>query len=415
MDNLILATQTGGILGPFALILGKILEVIYNLFASMGIYNIGFCIIAFTFVVRMLLLPMQIKQQKFSKLNSVMTPEIQAIQNKYKDKKDQQSQLAQQEEIKAIYDKYGTSPTGSCLQLIIQMPILFALYRVIMNVPAYVQPVKNLYLQVLNGLDASQMKQFFGLDKVASDLSAEKLNGCIDAMSGYTSSSSGVKLSDGVTLQKILEVADKGVAEKIEGINNFFGLNLSMSPSAMFNAGMITIVVALIIPILSGLFQLLSVQLSQKLNGAAMNSQDNPMAGSMKVMNIMMPLISIYMCWILSAGLGLYWMAGSLIMMLQQIFINLYMKRIDVNDIIEANKEKAAVKAEKRKEKQGIYRDRVLEASKTNTKNISGNSTMSASEKEEKIRRAKEASANKQNSMASKVNMVNEYNKRNEK
>ena len=86
----------------------------------------------------MLMLPMQIKQQKFSKLNSVMTPEIQKIQKKYQGKKDQQSQLAQQEEIKAVYDKYGTSPTGSCLQLLIQMPILFALYRVIMNVPAYV-------------------------------------------------------------------------------------------------------------------------------------------------------------------------------------------------------------------------------------------------------------------------------------
>ena len=372
-------------------------------------------IILVTIVVRMLMLPMQIKQQKFSKLNSVMTPEIQKIQKKYQGKKDQQSQLAQQEEIKAVYDKYGTSPTGSCLQLLIQMPILFALYRVIMNVPAYVKPVKDLYLQVLNGLNATQMKQFFGIDGLASGLSQDKINGCIDAMSGYTSSGSGVKLSDGVTLSKILEVADKGVADKIEGINNFFGLNLSMSPSGMFNAGMISIIVALIIPILSGLFQFLSVQLSQKLNGAAMDSADNPMASSMKIMNIMMPLMSIYMCWILSAGIGLYWMAGSLIMMLQQIFINIHMKKVDVNDIIEANKEKAAAKAEKRKQKEGIYRDKVLEASKTNTKNISGNSKISASEKEEKIRKAKEAAANKPNSMASKVNMVNEYNKRNEK
>lgn len=134
MDNLILATQTGGILKPFAWILGKILEIIYDLFSTMGIYNIGFCIIAFTIVVRMLMLPMQIKQQKFSKLNSVMTPEIQKIQKKYQGKKDQQSQLAQQEEIKAVYDKYGTSPTGSCLQLLIQMLFFLHFYRVIMNV-----------------------------------------------------------------------------------------------------------------------------------------------------------------------------------------------------------------------------------------------------------------------------------------
>ena len=411
MDNFIIATQTGGILRPFALILGKILEGIYNL----GIHNVGFCIIIFTFVVRMLMLPMQIKQQKTMKLNSVMTPEIQAIQKKYQNRKDQQSQLAQQEEIKAVYDKYGTSPTGSCLQLIIQIPILFALYRVIMNIPAYVQPVKDLYLKVLYGLDLSHMKQFFGLDKLAKDLSTDKLNGCIDAMTGYASRTSGtVKLTKGTTIDTILNAADKGAAENIRSINNFFGLNLGMSPGDMFKAGTITLIVALIIPILAGLFQLLSVQLSQRLNKVA-GAQDNPMANSMKVMNFLMPLMSVYMCWILSAGIGLYWMAGSLIMMLQQVFINIHMKKVDVNDIVEANKEKAAKKAEKRKEKKGIYREKFLEASQTNTRSMTGNSGMTASEKEEKIRKAKEAMASKEGSIASKAKLVNEYNKKNDK
>lgn len=149
----------------------------------------------------------------------------------------------------------------------------------------------------------------------------------------------------------------------------------------------------------------------QKLNNVA-GAQDNPMAGSMKVMNFMMPLMSVYMCWILSAGLGLYWMAGSLIMMLQQVFINLYMRKIDVNDIIEANKEKAEKKAEKRKEKQGIYREKVLEASKTNTRTMTSSSSMSAEEKEEKIRKAKAAS---RGSLAAKANMVKDFNEKNNK
>lgn len=416
MDNLIIATQTGGILKPFAWILGKILEVLYDGFAFFGIYNIGLLIIVFTFVVRMLMLPMTIKQQKFTKMNSVMTPEIQAIQKKYKEKKDQQSQLAMQEEMKAVYDKYGTSPTGSCLQLIIQMPILFALYRVIMNIPAYVQPIKELYSSVITSLNASQMSQFFGINTAGSKLKASQITQCIDALTGYSSRTKGaINLAKGVDASNVLSASpNTSAADKINSLNSFFGLNLGISPSAMFKAGTVTLIVALIIPILSGIFQLLSVQLSQKINGVA-STQDNPMAGSMKAMNIMMPLFSVYMCWILSAGIGLYWMAGSLIMMLQQIFINIHMKKVDVNDIIEANKEKAAAKAEKRKQKEGIYRDKVLEASKTNTKNISGNSKISASEKEEKIRKAKEAAANKPNSMASKVNMVNEYNKRNEK
>lgn len=87
---------------------------------------------------------------------------------------------------------------------------------------------------------------------------------------------------------------------------------------------------------------------------------DNPMAGSMKAMNIMMPLMSVYMCWILSAGIGLYWMAGSLVMILQQIFINLVLKNEDIDEIIEKNKDKAAAKAAKRKEKEGIYREKFL-------------------------------------------------------
>lgn len=414
MENFLIATQTGGILKPFAWILGKILEVIYDGFAFFGIYNIGLCIIIFTLVVRLLMTPMTIKQQKFQKLNSVMTPEIQAIQKKYKDKKDQQSQMAQQEEIKAVYDKYGTSPTGSCLQLLIQMPILLALYRVIMNIPAYVQPVKELYIKVLNGLSLEQMQQFFtNIKTPGNKLSSSQINSCIDAMTGYASRSKGnVTLTKGTELNDILAVADKGAASKIESLNDFFGLNLGMSPSAMFNAGMITLIAALVIPVLSGLFQLLSSQLMMKLNKTA-GAQDNPMAGSMKIMNYMMPLMSVYMCWILSAGLGLYWMAGSLIMMLQQVFINLYMKRIDVNDIIEANREKAEKKAEKRKEKQGIYRERVLEASKANTRNVTGSSSMSAEEKEEKIRKAKKAAGN--GSLSSKVNMVKDYNEKNSK
>ena len=93
----------------------------------------------------------------------------------------------------------------------------------------------------------------------------------------------------------------------------------------------------------------------------------------------------------------------------------MYLKNEDIDEIIEKNKDKAAAKAAKRKEKEGIYREKVLEASKVNAKNISSNSGMSAAEKEEKIRKAKEAMSKKEGSLASKVNMVSEFNKRNEK
>lgn len=412
MENLFLATQTGGILGPFAWILGKILEVIYNVFSAVGIYNIGLCIIIFTLVVRLLMLPSSIKQNKSMKVNSYITPEIQAVQKKYENKKDQASQLKMQEEMRAVYDKYGTSPTGGCLPLLIQMPILFSLYSVIRNIPAYVQPVKDLYIKVINGLSAAQAKEFFGLDKAGSKIKGDELNQCIDAMTGYLNKNATVKLTEGTNLSDILAVAESGVADKIREINTFLGFDISVSPSEMPKESFVAIVIALIIPVAAGLFQYLSVVLSQKLNKTASNA-DNPMGGSMKMMNIMMPLLSVWMCYSFDIGIGIYWVAGSLIMMLQQIFLNIYFKDIDVNQIIEANKEKAAAKAEKRKAKEGIYREKVLEASKVNTRNYSS-SQMSDAEREEKIRKAKEAQKNG-NSIAARAGMVSEYNKRNEK
>ena len=81
-----------------------------------------------------------------------MSPELQAIQAKYKGKKDNDSMLAMQQETKEVYAKYGVSQTGSCLQLLIQMPILFALYRVIYSIPAYVTIVKNAFSPLVEDL-----------------------------------------------------------------------------------------------------------------------------------------------------------------------------------------------------------------------------------------------------------------------
>ena len=126
----LLATQhTGAFLGPIAKLLGWIMNAIFNLMDSLfGVQNIGLSIILFTVVVYMCMLPLTYKQQKFSKMSAKMNPEIKAVQKKYAGKQDQASMMAMQDETKAVYAKYGVSPSGSCVQLIIQMPILFALY-----------------------------------------------------------------------------------------------------------------------------------------------------------------------------------------------------------------------------------------------------------------------------------------------
>ena len=145
MNFIVLTKNAGAFLGPIADIFGYIMDLLFKLTSSLGILNIGLCIILFTIVTRLLLFPLTIKQQRSSKLMNVMQPELNAIQKKYKGKDDQQSMMAMQAETKAVYEKYGTSMMGGCLPMLIQLPILFALYKVIYNIPAYVSSVKNYF------------------------------------------------------------------------------------------------------------------------------------------------------------------------------------------------------------------------------------------------------------------------------
>lgn len=126
-------------------IFGFIINLFYEVLVKMGIGKISVCIIVFTIVVKLLMLPMSIKQQKSMKLNAVINPEIQAIQKKYANKRDNDSVMKQQEELNAVYQKYGTSPTSGCMPILIQMPIIFALYGIMACLPDYITDVRDMY------------------------------------------------------------------------------------------------------------------------------------------------------------------------------------------------------------------------------------------------------------------------------
>ena len=123
MDMILLTKSSVPIIGQVASIMGWIMDGIYRVLDLVGIQNLGLCIIIFSIIIYALMTPLQVKQQKFSKLSSVMQPELQKIQKKYKDKKDQASVQKMQEETQLVYQKYGVSPTGSCVQLLIQFPV----------------------------------------------------------------------------------------------------------------------------------------------------------------------------------------------------------------------------------------------------------------------------------------------------
>lgn len=444
----ILLTQSGGVLGPIAWILGQIMNVIFNVLDFIGIPNIGLSIILFTIIIYLLMLPLTIKQQKFSKLNAKMSPELQAIQKKYKGKSDQASMLKQQNETQAVYDKYGVSPTGSCVQLLIQMPILFALYKVIYAIPAYVTKIKAVYMPLVTKLLATEgasevLQGFKNSARYAKQFTNESfVNGVAEYIQNtYIDCLNMASSSEWNTLaEKFPELAGdiNSTYEKISHYNNFLGLNIGNSPSFIiseaFTAGAyILVFAAIMIPVLAALTQWLNVKLMPTVDtqksGSGSDMADS-MASSMKTMNAVMPLMSAWFCFSFPCGMGIYWIAGAVVRSVQQVVINKKIDKMDYDKLIDKNKGKAVEKAKKResKNKKLLEQSESLNSVATKkTKKISTNATigdvykMNVEEREAKMKEVEKYSTAKSKknaptgSLASKANMVKEYNNNNNK
>ncbi|MDD6796679.1 MAG: YidC/Oxa1 family membrane protein insertase [Clostridia bacterium] len=414
----ILTQSTTFIIGPIANLLGYIMNWLFLGLDAIGIPNIGLAIIIFTFVTKLLMMPLTVKQMKFTKLSSVMQPEIQAIQKKYKGKEsDQNAMLKMQEETKAVYAKYGTSPTGGCVQLLIQMPILFALYRVIQNIPAYVPRLKSLFTAMLstengimsvNGYENILRDNFSQFAK--TDLS--NMNSIIDVLNVF-STDNWNKLIELFPAQA--DVISHNL-EQFNNINSFLTINMSQNPG-------LTLGLPILIPILAGVTQYISVRMMQAKNQAQMNDEDNPAAASMKMMNTVMPIMSAVMAISLPAGLGLYWSATAVFQILQQLVLDRYFDKKGVDEIVKENLDKV----NKKRAKQGLPEQKITNNARVSTKSIA-----SSQEKLEQAKAKKEAndkkikeildsteyyksSSAKPGSLAAKANMVSKYNEKNNK
>lgn len=400
MYGVMLANPFSSLLNFIGSILGYIIDWIFEGLTYIGIPNIGLSIILFTIIVYILMLPSTIKQQRFSKLSQKMNPEIQAIQKKYKDKKDQVSMMKMNEETKAVYEKYGSSPTGGCLQLLITFPIFLALYRVIYRVPQYIHSIGEIYSGLAEKISGNEeMLSAIG-NKVA-----DTKNGIMNAL--YLLDTN--KFQElGKTFPELKDSVTE-VAEKMSHYNNFLGLNLANSPMTLIKAGVYG---AILIPILAGLFQWLTTRMMPSANMGADN-EENPMAASMKSMNMIMPIFSIVICFTMPGSMGLYWVVGGLIRFVQQFFINKHFEKVDVDDLIQKNLEKV----NKKRAKQGLPPKTLTAAARTNTKNVD-RKEISQEERQEEIKKStsyyNNASGNP-GSIRAKANMVKQYNERNSK
>ena len=455
-------------------ILGFIMNLFYIVIDKFGIGKISICIIVFTIIVKLVMLPINIKQQKTMKLNSVIMPEIQAIQKKYANKKDNDSMMKQQAELNAVYQKYGTSPTGGCLPMLIQFPILLALYAVMACLPNYINEIQDMYnngvVSYVIGTDESgkldyhtihELKDLAGLNDVLLDESGdENLDKLVTAYFGqkgnyedeeikdavynsFTSAYSNVfgkqdawaiveasfdeAIENAQDLKAVSEadwkkVEDKDLAEyadyteedwdalissyetildklddnhkDIQVSYSFFTIDLSKSPAN-------GVKIAIIIPILSALAQLLNMKISMSSQQNTGNGTADSMMSSMKVMSYSMCVVSAIFCYTFPAGLGLYWVISSAVQVVIQMILNKKFANMDTDQIIKQSIEKA----NRKRAKKGLPPNTISTAAATNTRNYKPQTT----ETSQNTTGTGSAGGAKKGSISEKANLNKKY------
>lgn len=401
---MMLASSGGGILAPIAYLLGYIIEWIYNILEACGIQNIGLSIILFTLVTKIILFPLTLNQQRFTKVNQIMQPEMNRIQKKYRNKRDQASMMKQQEEMNALYEKYGANMTSGCLPLLVQMPILLALYRVVMDIPTYIPKVYDAYEAV-----ARPIMEQGGYVKVLQNIGES-----VKLTSRYTLDAHPAVQDVVSYLSHLPNEAWDMISTKLPGtadvigahvdqlihMNDFvFGINITQSPGFSLSP-------YLLIPVLAAGAQYLSAKVSMG------NMDDsNPAAATSKNMMLFMPLMSFVMCMTLPAAIGIYWAASAVFQVVQQVGINWYYDHADMDKIIEKQRIKYAKKKAKKKGKPSLT-DRIMGAGEnTSTASQAGQASNSKVKSAANINTKNldaKFNSTKGGSIASKANIVKE-------
>jgi len=397
------------IIMPIAQVLGYIFNLLFEALSFLHIGNVAIAIILFTIIVKLCMLPLSIKQQKLAKLNSVMSPEIKAINEKYKDKKnDQNAMMKMQEETKAVYEKYGVSQMGGCVQMLIQMPILLALYQVFRFIPLYITQLKNLFTAFLtdNGgiMSASgytdTMKQF------GENIDWSNVNTAITEINKFSTENWDALRDAFPAFSDIIANSHAS----LEQMNTFLGINMSQEPG-------FGLTLAFLIPVLSGLSQFISVKVAQ---GNTQVDDDNPMAASMRMTTYIFPLMSAFIAISVPAGLGLYWIATSVIQTIITVFINRYYDKLGAETIVKKNVEKR----NKKRAKKGLPPETIAKNATVSTKNVNREKAVKSleqikAENEKKVKEIKESAqyykTAKPGSLAEKAGMVAKYNEKSSK
>lgn len=267
-------------------ILGWVIRLIYNH------TNYFISIILFTILTKLILLPLYISQMKSTEEMNKITPLVKKIQEKYKNNQEKQS-----EELMKLYANHKINPIAGCLPALIQIPLIFAMFYI----------VKQPLTYVIN------MPQEQIIEYTKQYLNTEEVN------------------------EKIVKQYEIQVANEYNLIDMNVGnyINLGKAPQDVFNndTSKKAHPIALIVPILSIVFSIISTKLSQ-----ANSNMTDEQKEMQKSMNIMMPLLSASIAYSMPLALGIYWLLGSILSILQQLFINKVVKNKKSKDLLESSK-----------------------------------------------------------------------------
>ena len=288
--------------------IGVALGWITNVLAG-GYYIIGICI--FAIAVEILMLPLAIKQHKSSIKQAKLKPKEMAIRKKYAGRDDQATKQKMQAELTEMYQRENVNAASGCLPLLIQMPIILALYNIVIDPLHYV-------LGQAPGM-TSALNLYYTTARAAGGLGAsvaQSSRGSIALLSEIGSRLEGI--SDFMLLGNGEAVYERMSSLKIPDFT-MGGLNLGAIPSlSEFN-------ILLLVPVLTFVVYFFSMRLTKKFTYQPTNTMaadDRQAACSNWMMDIMMPLMSVYITFIVPALIGIYWMFKSVLSTLSRFIIS---------------------------------------------------------------------------------------------
>lgn len=279
--------------------LGWIIEISYRF-----THNYAIALFIFALVLQIVLFPLGIKQQKNSVKQASLRPKEMAIRKKYAGRNDKPTQQKLNEEIMELYQRENFNPMGGCLPMLIQLPILFSLYNVVISPLKYIcgfgaETIKNIQLKVYEILQAAGTE---GFEAFAEGKTVSQINLI-------------TKMRE-LGLTNFVGENGQAITESMLPDFTIFGgkLDLSMIPIQHLWS------ILLLIPALTLVVTYGSTWISRKLMYNPNPEAQNDI--SMKIMNLSMPLLSVYISFTVPATIGLYWIFRSILGVLQQLALS---------------------------------------------------------------------------------------------